>query len=392
MTPRRLPPVQAPLSAGRAAPRAREAGVSLVEVLVGLAIGMVLSLGLVFMLSNTSRNFKVQDDFARLQENGALALRYLADDVRTAGFYGWASSAGSLELAMRNALAITSDCGAAVNAPGAALNMETPMAVDNTLLPATVAAAYPCIDPGNFLAGSPVIALRGAPGYRVWDRNGNDNLSDDIAAEPNFANTLYVQSSPAQDPNTIIFRGGDYAALRAAGQHRSYTPAGGVGCAACEGPLFEYQSHVYYIRPCSRPTPPATVCAAAGSDDGGRSIPTLVRHELVGTAMQMTPLVEGIERLVLLYGADDNQDGIPDRYTGNPAGLGESITSVRISVLVRTTSSVAGYDDSGKTYSLGGGVNFTCTPGVDCDFKRHVFTQTVQVRNCAQRRGLVGTC
>lgn len=392
MTPRHQHSVQALRPASRAVPCAQEAGVSLVEILVGLAIGLVLSLGLVVMLSGTSRNFKVQDDFARLQENGALALRYLSDDVRSAGFYGWAASVGSLDLAMRNALAIASDCGAAVNAPGAALNMELPMSVDNTLTAATVSAAYPCIIANDFLAGSPVIALRGAPGYRVWDRNSNDNLTDDIAAEPNFTNTLYVQSSPAQDPNTIIFRGQDYAALRAAGQHRSYTPAGGVGCAACEGPLFEYQSHVYYIRPCSRPTPPMTVCAPAGNDDGGRSIPTLVRHELVGMAMQMTPLVEGIERLVLLYGADDNQDGIPDRYTGNPAGLGESITSVRISVLVRTTSSVAGYDDSGKTYDLGGGITFTCTAGADCDFKRHVFTQTVQVRNCAQRRGLVGTC
>ena len=108
--------------------------------------------------------------------------------------------------------------------------------------------------------------------------------------------------------------------------------------------------------------------------------------------MQLTPLVEGIERLTLLYGVDDNQDGIPDRYTDNPAGLGESITAVRIDVLVRTTTRTAGYDDSGKTYNLGGGATFNCTPGVDCDFKRHVFSQTVQVRNCAQRRGLVGTC
>ncbi|MBE7422839.1 MAG: PilW family protein [Zoogloeaceae bacterium] len=377
----------------RAVPgRAPQAGLSLVELMVGLAIGLVLSLGLVVMLSGTSRNFKVQDDFARLQENGALALRYLLDDVRTAGFYGWAASVGSIDPTLRAAIAIANDCGAAVNAPGAALNMELPISVDNTLTPASVAAAYPCITGNNFLSGSPVIALRGAPGYRVWDRNNNDNLLDDLTAEPNFANTIYVQSSPAQDPNTIIFQGSGYAALRASGQHRAYTPSSGVVCALCEGPVFEYQSHVYYIRPCSRPTPPATDCSPAGTDDGGRSIPTLVRHELVGTVMQLTPLVEGVERLTLLYGVDDNQDGIPDRYTGNPAGLGESITAVRIDVLVRTTTRTAGYDDAGKTYNLGGGVVFTCTPGVDCDFKRHVFSQTAQVRNCAQRRGLVGTC
>ncbi|BBO21559.1 MAG: hypothetical protein DPW12_09920 [Rhodocyclaceae bacterium] len=367
-------------------------GLSLVELMVSLAIGLVISLGLVVMLSGTSRNFKVQDDFARLQENGALAMRYLLDDVRVAGFYGWASSVGSIDTALRSTIAISNDCGAAVTAPGAALNMELPISVDNTRTPANVAAAYPCITGNNFMNGSPVIALRGAPGYRVWDRNGNDNLLDDLTAEPNYASTIYVQSSPAQEPNTIIFRGSNYAALRAAGQHRAYTPGSGVVCALCEGPMFEYQAHVYYLRPCSRPTPPATDCSPAGTDDGGRSIPTLVRHELAGTSMQLTPLVEGIERLTLLYGVDDNQDGIPDRYTDNPAGLGESITAVRIDVLVRTTTRTAGYDDSGKTYNLGGGATFNCTPGVDCDFKRHVFSQTVQVRNCAQRRGLVGTC
>ncbi len=382
-----------PFRAYRAqAMQAAQSGLSLVEMMIGLAIGLVLSAGLLTLLANTSRSFKVQDDFARLQENGALTLRYLLDDVRMAGFYGWASSVGSLETTMRNAIAITSDCGAVVTASGAALNMELPISVDNALTPATVTAAYPCIAANNFLAGSPVIAMRGATGYRVWDRNANDNLTDDIAAETNFTNTLYVQSSPAQDPNTIIFKGSDYAALRAAGLNRAYTPGGGIVCAGCEGPVFEYQAHVYYVRPCSRPTAPATECSPAGTDDGGRSIPTLVRHELVGTTMQLTPLVEGVERLTLLYGQDTNQDGIPDRFTGNPAGLGDSITAVRLAVLVRTTATTPGFDDSNKTYDLGGGVTFTCTPGIDCNFKRHVFTQTVQVRNCAQRRGLVGTC
>lgn len=367
-------------------------GVSLIELMIGMAIGLVVGAGLLIILSNTSRSFKVQDDFARLQENGALALRYLLDDVRQAGFYGWAATAGSIDLAMRSALTITGDCGTAVTAPGAALNMELPIAVDNTQTPATVTAAFPCIDANNFLPGSPVIALRGATGYRVWDRNANDNLSDDIAAEANFTNTIYVQSSPAQDPNTIIFRGSQYAALQSGGLNRAYTPGSGVGCTNCEGPVFEYQAHVYYIRPCSRPTAPATQCSPAGTDDGGRSIPTLVRHELVGTGMQITPLVEGVERLAMLYGVDNNRDGIPETFTANPAGLADTITAFRLAVLVRTTEATPGFDDSGKTYHLGDGVTFTCTPGVNCNFKRHVFTQTVQVRNCAQRRGLVGTC
>jgi hypothetical protein len=84
-------------------------------------------------------------------------------------------------------------------------------------------------------------------------------------------------------------------------------------------------------------------------------------------------------------------DGIPDRYTTTPtAAQWPNVVTVRVAVLMRSTTPTAGYDDSGKRYDLTSGIPpfFTCNPAVagECQYRRHVFTQTFQVRNIAVRR------
>ena len=61
-------------------PRAMR-GLSLVELMIGLAIGLVLSLGMVTMITGTSRGFRDLDESARMQEGAADALRYIGDSV-----------------------------------------------------------------------------------------------------------------------------------------------------------------------------------------------------------------------------------------------------------------------------------------------------------------------
>lgn len=367
-------------------PLAAARGLSLVELLIAMAIGMVLALGLTMILANTSRSFRVQDDFSRLLDAGTAAVRYLADDVRMAGFYGTAGSIASVDFASGGIAAITNDCGAVIAGPPLrpwALDTGTPVDVRGGLTQATVNATFPCIDGNNFQPGSPVIVLRGALGYRVPDANGDGNLADDLLAEPNHVDTIYVQSLPNQDPNTVLFTGGNFATLKGSGLTRSFPNGDDAG-------IFEYQAHVYYIRPCSRPAPPATSCNAPGAD-GGQPIPTLVRHELVGDEMRAVPLAEGIERISLLYGIDIDADGIPNRFVAAP-GDWTQVVAVRVAVLARSIQPVAGHDDSGKVYDLGEGAPFACTPGANCNFKRHVFTQTVGIRNCGVRRGATGAC
>ncbi|HUY04345.1 MAG TPA: PilW family protein [Rhodocyclaceae bacterium] len=370
-------------------------GVTLIELMVSMAIGLVLLTGLTVLFSSTSMSFRVQDAFARLQENGTAALRYLSDDIRMAGFYGESTSAASVKLDNLPSIAAADDCGAELPGPPArpyALDLAVPIEVYGAgdLTPATVSSTFPCIAADNFSPGSPVIVLRGATGQVIDQPDANGNMSAALAAQPNYDKTLYVQSSPTQDPNTIVFRGDNYAALRDASP-------GNVRMLASnkDAPIFAYQAHVYYLRPCSRPTGGSAekpICRA--DDDGGRPIPTLVRQEISSTAatvrMQEVSLVEGIERLNFSYGLDANGDGIPDRYSAAPSvSEWPQVISVRITALVRSVDPIMGQNDAGKRYDLGGGASFSCS-GSDCTYLRQIYSQTVQLRDCAARRSTGG--
>src|SRR5688500_11790802 len=76
-------------SSNRTIHKLLQRGLSLIELMVGLTIGLMLTLGLFTLITNQSVAFKLQDDFARTQENGTLALRYIGESVRMAGFYGY---------------------------------------------------------------------------------------------------------------------------------------------------------------------------------------------------------------------------------------------------------------------------------------------------------------
>jgi len=350
--------------------------------MVALTIGLFLTLGLMLMMSDSSRTFKIQDDYARMQENAVSSLRYLNDSLRHSGFYGLAGDTISLDQ-YGTIGGITNDCGNTLTSGVPLFGYEFATA-------AAANAALACIRTQNFQPG-PALVLRLASGIGIPDPNGDGNLTDGMAAQPGFTNTLYVQS----DANFgYVFRGGDFAALVGANLVKKYVSGN-------QFPVFPYQMHVYYVRPCSRPTGAGgTQCQA--TDDSGRPIPTLVRQELEATTMVERALAEGVERINFLYGVDTlpapDGNGIADRYVADPlavAGDGWArVVSVRVTLLVRSPTVIAGHDDSTKSYDLNGDgtPDFTCTDSVAtepmaCAYKRALFSQVIQVRNVAFRKG-----
>ena len=110
------------------------------------------------------------------------------------------------------------------------------------------------------------------------------------------------------------------------------------------------------------------------------------------------PLAEGVERMELMYGVDTlpaGGDGVADQFVFDPGANWANVVSVRVILLVRTPTRIAGQDDSGKCYDLDGNGtcvagdprDFVCAPGPECQYKRAVFSQLIQVRNVAFRRG-----
>jgi type IV pilus assembly protein PilW len=62
--------------------RPRPAGFTLLEIMVALTLGMLLSIGILSLFSSTSRTNRLQNGLARLQENGRFATGRIESDLR----------------------------------------------------------------------------------------------------------------------------------------------------------------------------------------------------------------------------------------------------------------------------------------------------------------------
>lgn len=78
----------------RRAPRRHAAGLSLPELMVALAVGMMLVLAAVSLLLAVRSAYLLHDDRARLEENGRFALELIGRAVRQAGYRDWGAAGG----------------------------------------------------------------------------------------------------------------------------------------------------------------------------------------------------------------------------------------------------------------------------------------------------------
>jgi type IV pilus assembly protein PilW len=61
-------------------------GLTLVELLVAMLAGVLLTVGVVNIFISAKRNYKLQENLSRLQENGRLAINLMSKDIRMAGY------------------------------------------------------------------------------------------------------------------------------------------------------------------------------------------------------------------------------------------------------------------------------------------------------------------
>ncbi|HTF97256.1 MAG TPA: PilW family protein [Cellvibrio sp.] len=117
-------------------------GLSLVELMIAIALGLFLMAGLVQMFIGSKVTFTAQQGLSRVQENGRLAIEFISSDVRMAGFMGF------------NARATTTSIGS----PSITNMIPSPNVTNNyTRGIEVVSPAAPI----NAVAGTQVLALRG---------------------------------------------------------------------------------------------------------------------------------------------------------------------------------------------------------------------------------------
>ncbi|HMB74013.1 MAG TPA: PilW family protein [Gammaproteobacteria bacterium] len=323
-------------------------GFTVIELLIAMVLGLLLSGTIVTVFVENRRSFANDESMMRMQDDARQAVREIVNDLSMAGF--WADLVLPTAILPDLSLAVTSDCGPAATVnwiyqtvtPGTndSLALE---GVDNATA-ANANAAFSCIAPGEFQAGTDIVSVK-----RVVGRQQ--------APGTVTANTVYLRTNGTFG---MLYR-----------EPANTPPAIPIPLPYWE---WEYRPSVYYIR---------NFAVTAG--DG---IPTLCRKILdySGAAPTMTDecLAQGIEDLQIEYGVDTNGDGDPNVYVDDPTldELQASVTA-RVYLIARTADPDRRYTNP-KTYQIG---NAPAIAPAD-NFYRRVYSVTVGLRNVGSLNNL----
>jgi type IV pilus assembly protein PilW len=400
-----------PARQSRRQPRVRRPGTgfTLIELMIGLTIGLVILIALSTLFLNTSNTNRELAKMNAIIEHGRFALQLIENDLVHAGF--WGTHVPDFDnLALPEGVPTRDDLPSAIPDPCLGTWPTDPI-VRQTLqdqligLPVqayadpTAATMASCTTMTNRRPGTHVLLVRHAATCAVGD----------VACEPLVAGRVYIQSSlcPSSTNPPMLQQLADTSALEASGFDRRRGDCDASNLAE----LRQLVSNVYFIR------------------DG--AVPTLARIRYDGSGHVAEDLIEGIEDFRVELGIDNRNsaggtvtlvdlsapvawtipdppdptvrrtsptnrgDGMPNEYLTCPA-TGCSIeqlvqtVSARLFVLARSPEATQGYEDP-KSYCLGsltaGGAcpaGVTVTPGGN--FKRHLFTTTVRLNNVSGRR------
>lgn len=334
--------------------RARMAGLSLVELMIAIAIGLVIMAALTTLFAHSSRTREELERNSRQIENGRFALELVSSDLRLAGFYG--------ELDVRSVApptALQDPCSADPAVWAAAFGLHVQGYDNGAGFPAD--CSFPNLKPNtDILVVRHVSTCEAGVGTCPAAQNG--------------APYIQLAKCSTETPTTPYVFG-----LYGTAAYNLHLR----DCATLAG-IRQYYVRMYYI----------------STDNGANpavAIPTLKRRDFTGSGFVDTPLVEGIEEMNVEYGIDVDGDGLPDGYSTDPSlytcatgcnalANWTNVVTARVYLLARNIDPSPGYTDT-KTYSLGNdaaGDPVTVTPGGA--YHRHLYTTLVRIVNPAQRR------
>ncbi len=341
----------------------RQAGLSMIELMIAIAISMLLLIGLVSVFATSHRTYSELSRASQQIENGRFAVQLLTDDVSLAGFYG----RYALQLTVPGVLPDPCE-----KSNMAALRDAAAFPVQGYDAPAS-SPITACLPAANQVPGTDILVVRRANSTIAA---GNPPVAS-IPGGALVATNIYMQanSDPTSSSNPLVaVAGGTPNSVFLLKNKDGTTVA----------PIRQYQVHIYFVAPCSVPNGGGSVCTGA-SDDNGSPIPTLKRLELTASnTMTVVPLVEGIENFQVDYGIDTDNDGVPNGvYVTAPASVGDwaNVVAVRVNVLARNLEATSGFTDT-KVYDMG--IAGTVTPGGA--YKRHVYNAVIRIVNPSSRR------
>jgi prepilin-type N-terminal cleavage/methylation domain-containing protein len=325
-------------------------GLSLVEIMVAMTLGLILLAGVIQLFVSNKRAFEVQTATNGMQENGRYAMKLVTDSLRAADHWG---GVGASEVGGMAAVSGVGSCDAAwiLNYQEGIRGYEG--------VSATPPLPSGCIDAADYVPNSDAFVVRHGGGeYQatavVKAGNGSDVwLRTAVGRRARVFSVAAITSLPGD-----LYDAGNEDAV---GIYN-----------------YPYQVSAYFVRPCSGKL--GAACSA--SDDGGRPLPTLTRLTLLNGGLQEQAMVSGIEQMQVEYGVDadldNNTDFYADAATITAAGQWNRVASARVTLIVR--SDERGPIADTTSYNLPDGTTYTVPTDAQM-YQRKLFTSVVQIRN-----------
>lgn len=345
-----------------------QGGMSLIELLVAIAIGLVISTALGGLFITTTKAKQEVNRMGEQIENGRIAMDFLSENIRHAGYW---DGLGYTDMADP---ALPVICATDVNDLKNAVPVFV-QGIDNVSSGTTPS----CIS--DVKLNTDIVVVRRA-GTCVVGATGCESVAP------------YFQSSRCTPPATR--QDGTTGSVASGAELGSTTAADWYGVATDPATL------TLHKRDCNNTSLPGApnladirryivrIYFVANNDRAGDGLPSLKMAELRGTTWTTTTIASGIDQLHLEYGVDSSGGTAPESYVTAPGTVADwrKITAVKLHVLSRNSSSSPDYTDN-KTYVLGkkaDGTDNTFGPFTD-KIRRHSFSGLVGVTNPVGLRG-----
>ncbi len=316
-------------------------GLSLVELLIALALGALLSLGVVNVFIGNSRTAAVERALSQVQQSGRAAIELINKDIRRAGYIGCTSIGGSVDVL---ADGITAQRLLAYSATAAGLSPDPTgdvAAVVNGV--ARRGTDVLVLDYADYLGDDLIAAADSFQALdstiQLDDQEAPDESREcelatgDLVLLSNCLTTHLFEVSSASDStsscasNTLTINAGDNGQIVPAPTFQ-YGEGSDVA---------RYLQFIWYVADTGRVVNGVPVYALF----------RLASNQAIGAAEEM---VEGVEFMRVEVGLR-NGGGMRYVTPGTPGIDWDTVESLRIALLVRSFDAVTRTDD-GTTYQL----------------------------------------
>jgi type IV pilus assembly protein PilW len=295
----------------------RQRGLSMVELLVAMMLGLFLLFALVEILLNSKQSFSSASHLSRLQENGRIATNLVVSDLKRAGYMGGNSNIDEIN-GTADQVDPAMTCATGNTTWGRMITQRISGLNDTN-------AGYACIPNATYLRGDVLTVRHASPWIPVAFTAGKMYLRSSL-----FEGRIFAGSNEANGDNDVD---DEPKSVR------------------------ELMAYSFFV-------------GDSGRTCGGQAVPSLFRVRLDDNSQPVAEeLLPGISNFQVQY-------GVAGRYIdADDVADWDDVVTVRIWLLVRAECTETGFNDT-ATYTMGDQV---LVP--NDNFRRQLYSSVVMLRN-----------